>query len=64
MNARPRFHDELARLERELLGLGDLAARAVRAAVDALVANDDARSERVIAGDDEIDDAYLGLDQG
>jgi phosphate transport system protein len=64
MTARPRFHDELARLERELLGLGDLAARAVRAAVDALVANDDARSERVIAGDDEIDDAYLGLDQG
>ena len=43
MSARPRFHDALERIERELLGHRRAwRRRAVRDAVDALVRNDDA----------------------
>ncbi|MGH2590367.1 MAG: phosphate signaling complex protein PhoU [Actinomycetota bacterium] len=62
--ARPHFHDELQRMELELLTLGELAGTAVRASVDALVRHDDAAADSVIAGDDEIDRLYMDLDQG
>jgi phosphate transport system protein len=62
--ARPHFHDELEKMELQLLTLGELAGTAVSAAVDAVVHHDDGLAEKVIAGDDEIDELYLGLDQG
>jgi phosphate transport system protein len=62
--ARLHFHDELERLELELLTLGELAGAAVRRSVDAVVGHDDALAEDVVAGDDEIDRLYLALDQG
>jgi phosphate transport system protein len=62
--SRARFHDELTRLERRLIDLGDLAATAVRGAVLAVADHDEARAEEVIAGDDELDHLYLELDQG
>jgi phosphate transport system protein len=62
--ARPHFHEELEKMELQLLTLGELAGAAVRSAVDAVVRHDDELAGRVIAGDDEIDAIYLGLDQG
>jgi phosphate transport system protein len=62
--ARPHFHEELEKMELRLLTLGELAGSAVRAAVDAVVQHDDGLAEKVIAGDDEIDQLYTELDQG
>lgn len=62
--ARPHFHEELERMELELLTLGELAGSAVRSSVDALVRRDDALADGVIAGDDELDRLYMDLDQG
>ena len=45
LETRKRFHDELAALESEVLGLGERAERAIAKAVHALVHKDDARSE-------------------
>jgi phosphate transport system protein len=62
--ARPHFHDELDRMELELLTLGELAGTAVRASVDAVVRHDDGLADSVVSGDDELDRIYMGLDQG
>ncbi|MGZ8585060.1 MAG: phosphate signaling complex protein PhoU, partial [Actinomycetota bacterium] len=62
--ARPHFHEELEKMELQLLTLGELAGAAVRRSVEAVVQHDDAIAEEVIAGDDEIDAIYIGLDQG
>jgi phosphate transport system protein len=61
--ARPHFHEELERLELQLLTMGELAGTAVRQAVDAILQHDDGLAEQVIAGDDEIDKLYTSLDQ-
>jgi phosphate transport system protein len=62
--SRSRFHEELEQLELKLLTMGELAARAVRDAVDALVERDDAKAMAVIAGDDEVDELYIAIDHG
>jgi phosphate transport system protein len=62
--SRSRFHEELEQLELKLLTMGELAARAVRDAVDALVERDDAKAMAVIAGDDEVDELYIEIDHG
>jgi phosphate transport system protein len=61
---RAGFHEELESMELQLLTLGELAGVAVRRSVDAVLAHDDHLAEAVIAGDDEIDQLYLALDQG
>lgn len=61
---RTHFHDELDRLELQLLTMGELAAVAVRGAVDALLEHDDAKAMSVIAGDDEVDALFIEIDQG
>jgi len=60
--ARPHFHEELEKMELRLLTLGELAGNAVQKAVEAVLEHDDEGAERVIAGDDEIDEIYLELD--
>src|SRR6266542_3115731 len=60
---RKRFHDELAALESEILGLGERAALAVANAVDALVRKDAALAEQVVADDDALDATYLDIEQ-
>ena len=50
-------------MELRLLELGELAAASVQNAVEAVIQHDDAGSQRVIAGDDEIDQIYLELDR-
>ena len=61
---RVHFHDELDRLELQLFAMGELAAVAVRGAVDGLIEHDDAKARAVIAGDDEIDALFIEIDQG
>ena len=61
---RSHFHDELEKLELQLLTMGELAAEAVRSAVDALLEHDDEKAMGVIAGDDEIDSLYMSIDHG
>jgi phosphate transport system protein len=61
---RTHFHDELEKLELQLLTMGELAADAVRGAVDAVLVHDDEKALAVIAGDDEIDRLYLAIDHG
>jgi phosphate transport system protein len=60
---RPGFHDELEAMELRLLELGELAAASVQNAVEAVIQHDDAGAQRVIDGDDEIDQIYLELDR-
>jgi phosphate transport system protein len=62
--ARVHFHEELEKMELQLLTLGELAGAAVGRSVEAVVQHDDAIAEEVIAGDDEIDRLYVELDQG
>jgi phosphate transport system protein len=61
---RLHFHEELERLELELLTLGELAGEAVRKSVDAVARHDDDLAEAVIAGDDEVDRLYMDIEQG
>jgi phosphate transport system protein len=60
---RKRFHDELAALESEILGLGERAALAVANAVDSLVSKDAGLAEQVISQDDDLDATYLDIEQ-
>jgi phosphate transport system protein len=60
--SRESFHEALERIELELLSLGELAGAQVQGAVDALVRHDDELAQRVIDGDDEVDDLYLKID--
>jgi len=60
---RLNFHEELEAMELRLLELGELAAGSVQNAVEALMQHDDAGAQRVIDGDDEIDQIYLELDR-
>jgi phosphate transport system protein len=60
---RLNFHEELEAMELRLLELGELAAESVQNAVEALMQHDDAGAQRVIDGDDEIDQIYLELDR-
>ncbi|HET9724285.1 MAG TPA: phosphate signaling complex protein PhoU [Actinomycetota bacterium] len=61
---RAQFHEELESLELRLLTMGELAAIAVRNAVDALLEHDHEKAQGVMAGDDEIDQLFLSIDQG
>ena len=60
---RSHFHEKLEEMEMELLTLGELAGNAVQNSVEAVMQQDDALAERVIAEDDEVDRLYIDLDQ-
>jgi phosphate transport system protein len=60
---REHFHEQLERVELDLLSMGELASTAVQRAVAALVQRDDA-AEAVIREDDPIDTLYLSIDNG
>lgn len=61
--ARVHFHEELEQLELDILGMGELAERAVGKAVDALANRQDEEADAVIAGDDEVDAKYLSVER-
>src|SRR2546430_7925194 len=60
---RKKFHEELAALEAEVDELGLEAAEAVRLAVDGLIRRDRGQLDRVIAGDDPIDEKYMDIER-
>ena len=62
MKARRHFHEELEALELDVVGLGELAERALGRAVEVLVSGSEGADE-VIAADDEIDDRYLDIER-
>jgi phosphate transport system protein len=63
LETRKRFHDELAALESEILGMGERAANAVAKSIQALVHRDARLAEEVMAEDDGIDATYLDIEQ-
>jgi phosphate transport system protein len=63
LETRKRFHDELAALESEVLGLGERAERAVEESVRALATKDAELARHVIANDDALDATYLDIEQ-
>ena len=63
LETRKRFHDELAALESEILGLGERAQRALEQAMQALVHKDAELVDTVVAEDDALDATYLDIEQ-
>src|SRR5256885_16233717 len=63
LETRKRFHDELAALESEILGLGERAQRALEQAMQALVHKDTELADAVVANDDALDATYLDIEQ-
>jgi phosphate transport system protein len=63
MKARRHFHEELEALELDVLGVGELAERALGRSMEVLASWDQATGEKVIQGDDEIDERYLSIEQ-
>jgi phosphate transport system protein len=61
---REGFHEQLERMELELLTLGELAGTAVQRSVEAVVQRDEEKAVKVIADDDPIDELYLRIDNG
>ena len=59
---REHFHEQLERLELQLLSMGELASVAVQRSVESLVQHDDMKAQRVIDDDDAVDDLYLAID--
>jgi phosphate transport system protein len=60
---RKRFHNELAALESEILGLGERAQRSIERAMLALVHKDSEMADAVVAEDDALDATYLDIEQ-
>jgi phosphate transport system protein len=63
MMNRSQFQKGLDELEREIQREGDLVARVLRGAIDAVVSHDASRADSVIAADDAIDDVYVGIER-
>jgi phosphate transport system protein len=59
---REHFHEQLERVELQLLSMGELSSTAVQRSVEALIQHDDEAAEKVIMDDDPIDDLYLRID--
>jgi phosphate transport system protein len=58
----PHFQEELAQLKSRLLEMGGLAEDRVRSAVRALVERDGAAVDRVLAGDQPINQLHIEID--
>ena len=63
MSTRVRFHEELGSLRADVEWLGGMAEDAVRAATEALLTGVRVKADVVVAGDEEIDDLFLELEQ-
>jgi phosphate transport system protein len=61
---REGFHEQLERMELELLTLGELAGTAVQRSVEAVVQRDEEKALAVIGDDDPIDELYMKIDHG
>jgi phosphate transport system protein len=61
--ARRHFHEELEALELQVLGMGDLADRALADAMSSLEGDDLDLAQRVISNDDALDERYMGVER-
>jgi phosphate transport system protein len=61
---RESFHEQLERMELELLTLGELAGTAVQRSVESIMQREEEKALKVIADDDPIDELYLKIDHG
>ena len=61
---RVTFHEELTELEESLQREGEFVVRSLRAAAQALAAEDAELADEVIAFDDEVDASYFAIQQG
>ena len=59
----PHFQDELATLKGRVLTMGGLAEEEVRAAIDALTRRDARGIERVLTGDEPINQLHIEVDR-
>ena len=59
----PHFQDELATLKERLLTMGGLAEEEVRAAIDALTRRDARAIDRVLTGDEPINQLHIEVDR-
>jgi phosphate transport system protein len=64
MTLRVSFQEELDRVEATLHEEGDQVIRALRGALNALVERDGELADEVIAFDDDVDRAYLSIEEG
>jgi phosphate transport system protein len=62
MQARRHFHEELDRLELNLLELGELTEQAVSRSVDLLESRDEDAAAAIVAQDDAIDERYVDVE--
>lgn len=60
---RDHFHQGLEALEFDILGMGELAERAIGDAMKALASRDRELADEVVARDDEIDETYLSIER-
>lgn len=60
---RRTFHEELKHLRQEVLKMGRLVEKAVEKSVKALINSDMGLAKKVVAGDDDIDDLYLNIEE-
>jgi phosphate transport system protein len=58
----PHFHEELEALKGRLLEMGGLAEERVRATVQALVARDGSMFDRVLVGDEPLNQLHVEID--
>ena len=63
VQARKHFHEELELLEVDVVAMGELAEPALADALRALETDDLELADRVIEGDDEIDERYLSVER-
>lgn len=57
------FHDQLGTLKQRLLAMSEKSEALLELAVDALLTRDEEKAEAVIAGDSEVDDLELEVEQ-
>ena len=58
----PHFQEELAAIKERLLAMGGLAEDAVRRSVDGLARRDLAAIDRVLTGDEPVNEAHIDID--
>jgi phosphate transport system protein len=63
VQARKHFHEELEMLEADVIGMGELADRALGQAMECLENADLTLADAVIAGDDDLDSRYISLER-
>jgi phosphate transport system protein len=63
MAQRRHFHEELEGLELEVFGMGEIADKALGEAIQCLESDDLGLADGVIAGDDELDNRYMGVER-